>query len=134
MALARMSRKGFSRSLFAVPNPIVDRAPATAFLLCPVVTRAAENFRSNRIIGLICPFLPPRVFVKCPSIMKMDGRGGGDRKQCSSEFQGVKGTMESSKSLGRNNWEHKGILIGPPMAPRFFRLSDIPQVGSNRVR
>src|ERR1700730_14909768 len=33
----------------------------------------------NRIIGLICPFLPPRVFVKCPSIRKMDGRGGGDR-------------------------------------------------------
>jgi hypothetical protein len=33
----------------------------------------------NRIIGLICPFLPPRVFVKCPSIRKMVGRGGGDR-------------------------------------------------------
>src|SRR6266851_3918579 len=34
----------------------------------------------NRIIDLICPFLPPRVFVKCPSIRKMNGRGGGDRK------------------------------------------------------
>ena len=34
----------------------------------------------NPIIGLICAFLPPRVSVKCPSIRKMDGRGGGDRK------------------------------------------------------
>jgi len=45
----------------------------------PDVTRAAEKETQNRIIGLICPFLPPRVFVKCPSIRKMDGRGGGDR-------------------------------------------------------
>jgi hypothetical protein len=28
-------------------------------------------------MGLICPFLPSCVFVKCPSIRKMDGRGGG---------------------------------------------------------
>jgi len=33
----------------------------------------------SRIIGLICPFLPLRVSVKCPLIRKMDGRGGGDR-------------------------------------------------------
>jgi len=45
----------------------------------PVVTRAAEKETHNRIIGLICPFLPPRVFVKYPSIRKMLGRGGGDR-------------------------------------------------------
>jgi len=38
-----------------------------------------EKKNGNRIIGLICPFLPPRVFVKCPSVRKMDGRGGGDR-------------------------------------------------------
>ncbi|OLD80258.1 MAG: hypothetical protein AUF67_12900 [Acidobacteria bacterium 13_1_20CM_58_21] len=38
-----------------------------------------EKKNANRIIGLICPFLPPRVFVKCPSVRKMDGRGGGDR-------------------------------------------------------
>jgi len=47
----------------------------------PVVTRAAEKETQNRTIGPICPFLPPRVFVKCPSIRKMDGRGGGDRTQ-----------------------------------------------------
>jgi hypothetical protein len=46
---------------------------------CPVVTRAAAKKYKNRIIRLICPFLPPRIFVKCPSIRKMDGRGGGDR-------------------------------------------------------
>jgi hypothetical protein len=33
----------------------------------------------NRIIGFICPFLPPREIPKCPSIRKMVGRGGGDR-------------------------------------------------------
>jgi hypothetical protein len=53
----------------------------------------------NRIIGLICPFLPPRVFVKCPSIRKIDGRGGGDRKQHRSESEG----------LGRNVGEHQGV-------------------------
>jgi hypothetical protein len=52
----------------------------------PDVTRAAEKETQNRIIGLICPFLPPRVFVKCPSIRKMDGRGGGDRN-CISKKQ-----------------------------------------------
>ena len=45
----------------------------------PVVTRAAEKVYRNQLIGLICPFLPPRIFVKCPSIRKIDGRGGGDR-------------------------------------------------------
>ena len=32
----------------------------------------------RRIVGLICPFLPPPVFVEYP-IRKIDGRGGGDR-------------------------------------------------------
>ena len=45
----------------------------------PAVTRAAKK-KQNRIIGLICPFLPPRVFIKYPAIRKIDGRGGGDRK------------------------------------------------------
>jgi len=31
----------------------------------------------NRII---CPFLPPRIFVKCPSIRKVDVGAVGDRK------------------------------------------------------
>jgi len=45
----------------------------------PVVTRVTERLLTNRIIGLICPFLPPRDLYKCPPIRKMDGRGGGDR-------------------------------------------------------
>jgi len=59
-----------------------------------VVTRAAEKEKRNQIIGLICPFLRPRIFVKCPSIRKMDGRGGGDRKQYRLEFQGLRGNVE----------------------------------------
>ena len=35
----------------------------------------------NRINSLICPLLPPREFVKSRPIMKMVGRGGGDRTQ-----------------------------------------------------
>src|SRR5258707_5454327 len=46
----------------------------------PAVTRAGENSRTNRIIGLICPLLPPRVFAKSRPIRRMVGRGGGDRK------------------------------------------------------
>jgi hypothetical protein len=34
---------------------------------------------TNRIIEVICPLLPPRVFVKSRPIRKMVGRGGGDR-------------------------------------------------------
>src|SRR5216684_5553494 len=45
----------------------------------PVVTRAARTSRTNRIIEVICPLLPPRVFVKSRPIRKMVGRGGGDR-------------------------------------------------------
>ena len=48
-----------------------------------------KKTHKNRIIGSICPFLPPRDFGKCPSIMKIDGRGGGDRKQYRLEFQGL---------------------------------------------
>ena len=51
------------------------RSSGREFRLSPVPLKETQN----RIIGLICPFLPPRVFVKCPSIRKMDGRGGGDR-------------------------------------------------------
>jgi len=71
-------------------NPLTVRA---AFLFCslrlrpaeyeklenPAVTHAAENSCTNRIIGVICPFLPPRVFAKCLPIRRMVGRGGGDR-------------------------------------------------------
>jgi hypothetical protein len=55
-------------------SPILDYV-----LKNPVVTRAAENYRTNRIMELICPFLPPRVFAKCLPIRRMVGRGGGDR-------------------------------------------------------
>ena len=44
--------------------------------LSPVPLKHAQN----GIIDLICPFLPPRIFVKCPSTRKMAGGGGGDRK------------------------------------------------------
>lgn len=43
----------------------------------PVATRAAE-IHTNRIIGVICPFLPPRVCANCLPI-RMIGRGGEDR-------------------------------------------------------
>jgi hypothetical protein len=45
-----------------------------------------EEEKRNRIIGLISPFLPPRVFLKCPSIRAMDGRGGGDRTKSAIEI------------------------------------------------
>ena len=37
----------------------------------------------NRIISLICPFLPPRVFAKYLPIKGMVGRGCGDRTNVS---------------------------------------------------
>ena len=53
------------------------------FRLSPVPLEKTQN----RIIGLICPFFAPRIFVKCPSIKKMDGRGGGDQTKLVSSFQ-----------------------------------------------
>jgi hypothetical protein len=36
-------------------------------------------------------------------------------------FKDLEGILGSVKALKRNNWECKGILIGPLMAPRFSR-------------
>jgi len=36
-------------------------------------------------------------------------------------FKDLEGMLGKAKALKRNNWECKGILIGPLMAPRFFR-------------
>ena len=36
------------------------------------------------------PLFAPRVFVKCPSTRRIDGRGGGDRKQYQLELQGLR--------------------------------------------
>ena|SRR5436190_565500 len=36
-------------------------------------------------------------------------------------FKDLEGMQGNAKALKRNNWECKGILIGPLMAPRFFR-------------
>jgi hypothetical protein len=47
--------------------------------LPPVVTPAAEKYTHDRITGLICVFLPARVFARCLPIKRMVGRGGGDR-------------------------------------------------------
>jgi hypothetical protein len=35
-------------------------------------------------------------------------------------FKDLEGMLGNAKALKRNNWECKGILIGPLMAPRFF--------------
>jgi hypothetical protein len=36
-------------------------------------------------------------------------------------FKDLKGMLGNAKALKRNNWECKGIFIGPSMAPRFSR-------------
>jgi len=36
-------------------------------------------------------------------------------------FKDLQEMLGSAKALKRNNWESKGILIGPSMAPRFHR-------------
>ena len=41
-------------------------------------------------------------------------------------FKDLEGMQGNAKALKRNNWERKGILIGPLMAPRFSRPTEIP--------
>ena len=41
-------------------------------------------------------------------------------------FKGLEQMLGSAKALKRNNEESNGIFIGPSMAPRFFRASEIP--------
>jgi hypothetical protein len=57
----------------------------------------------NRIIGVICPF-----FVKCPSITKMNGRGGGieiaSLQSKSRERNDVAPPPLSNWSLLESNW------------------------------
>jgi hypothetical protein len=39
-------------------------------------------------------------------------------------FKDLEGMLGNAKALKRNNWECKGILIGPLMAPRFLDYRD----------
>ncbi len=39
-------------------------------------------------------------------------------------FKELEGMLGNAKALKRNNWESRGILIGPSMAPRFSRCRD----------
>jgi hypothetical protein len=39
-------------------------------------------------------------------------------------FKDLEGMLGNAKALKRNNWECKGILIGPLMAPCFFDHRD----------
>ena len=41
-------------------------------------------------------------------------------------FKDLEEMRGKAKALKRNNKECEGILIGPSMAPRFFRVSEIP--------
>jgi len=43
-------------------------------------------------------------------------------------FKDLEGMQGNAKALKRNNWECKGILIGPLMAPRFFSTTEIPSL------
>jgi hypothetical protein len=43
-------------------------------------------------------------------------------------FKDLEGMMGNAKALKRNDRESKGILIGPSMAPRFLRVSEIPSL------
>ena len=43
-------------------------------------------------------------------------------------FKDLEEMLGSAKTLKRNNGECEGILIGPSMAPRFFRVIEIPSL------
>jgi hypothetical protein len=43
----------------------------------------------------------------------------GIENNAEQNFNELAETVRNTESLKRNNQEHKGILIGPPMAPRF---------------
>jgi len=100
---------------------------SAAFPKNPVVTRAAENQFKNRTIELICSFLPPRVFVKCPAIRKMDGRGGGDRTL----------STQPPKSLNQFTREHRfgatwGQKVRHLLHCRTLRIADNLTINSQR--
>ena len=40
-------------------------------------------------------------------------------------FKDLEETVRNAKALKKNNKEFDGILIGPPMVPHFFGLSEI---------
>jgi hypothetical protein len=68
--------------------------PNLRIRLSPVPLKETQN----RIIGLICPFLPPHDLDKCPPIRKMDGRGTLQLEQMeqgaiSTELRSSEGTV-----------------------------------------
>jgi hypothetical protein len=69
----------------------------------PVVTRAIENSYANRMIGVICPFLPLAFFAKFLPISRMIGRGGHYRP-IAARFLGVVSVVGSMMRRGRVNF------------------------------
>jgi hypothetical protein len=86
-----------------IPTYVQCLRAIDAGLTNPVVTRAAECQHTNRIIGFICPFLPPRIFVKCPLIrMGIENNTGRNLRR-------LRGMRRNIKSLKRNKGEGRGI-------------------------
>jgi hypothetical protein len=102
----------------------------------PVVTRAAKKETQNRVIRLICPFLPPRVFAKCLPIRTMVGRGGGDRTRDPRptspvlvRFHLPKGRSrikqtKTSKRFGNSQRERRGGWASWAIHGLFKKLTD----------
>ena len=86
-----------------------------------------QEEKRNRIIGPICPFLPPRDFVKCPSIRKMVWAVGIENNN-ERNLRDLEEMLGSAKLLERNNRECNGILIGidPEWRPLVFLALKFP--------
>ena len=57
------------------------------------------------------PLFAPRIFVKCPSIRRMDGRGGGDRKHYRLEFQGLRRNAGERGDIEKQRGTRRLIIV-----------------------
>ena len=76
--------------------------------------------RTNRIVEVICPLLPPRVFAKCLPIRRTVARVAGIENNTNRDFKDLEEMLGCPRILKRSNEESRGLLIGPSMAPRLF--------------
>ena len=97
----------------------------------PVVTRAAENSRTNRIIGVICPLCPLAFLLSLYQSGRWLVGAVGIENKTERNLKDLEEMMGNTKALKRDNKERKEILIGPSMAPRFSTPRDPLRIRSH---
>jgi hypothetical protein len=106
-----------------VPNrPIPSvRVLGSASQLLPTLLRTPVRRLRRKLNGR---YVGKRTVVSLCFLSREVGRDSGIENTTRRNFKDLEGMQGNAKALKRNNWECKGILIGPS----FFSTTEIPSL------